>query len=254
MIRIQTLCIALLAHICLSTITLAENKPFAQSVLRKGDRVFDVGAYVGAQTEYYLSLVQTDTPEGLVVAVEPQKIISGILYKRFGTNPHVAIVEKGVASQRGFLNLYVCHYFKALSSCSVNWLEKSRYGKKYHAAWPYATPIEVITLDDLIQEFGIPHLCKLDIENYEYEALCGLSTPIKHFIIEFHAETIEKLELCINRLQTLGNYQFNFSFGSSHIPILDQCVDAQNIMRTIHDRAQEQGISDTYCGELYASL
>lgn len=223
------------------------NNDFLKTVLSPDSLVFDIGAYVGSKTERYLSY------GARVIAVEPQKIISGILHKRFDQDNRVSIVSKGVAAREGKLNLYVCHYFKALSTFSIEWMEKSRYSRTFHAAWQYSTPVEVTTLDALIKEYGLPNLCKLDVENYEYEALCGLSKPIPNFIFEFHAETIHKTAECIARLATLGTYQFNFSFGRDS-QLLEQWISASQLIDTIKKKAHFCSMESTYCGEIYARL
>ena len=72
--------------------------------------------------------------------------------------------------------------------------------------------IPVTTLDNLIDEFGMPIFCKIDVEGFELQVLKGLSFPIKYISFEFTREFFDDMKLCINYLLSLGYKQFNCSF------------------------------------------
>ena len=75
--------------------------------------------------------------------------------------------------------------------------------------WNRSTEVKVTTMDDLIDEFGAPHFCKIDVEGFEADVLAGLSRPIKALSIEFVAGTLQSTTTCVDRLESLGQYEYN---------------------------------------------
>ena len=55
----------------------------------------------------------------------------------------------------------------------------------------------VTTLDQLIDRFGIPAICKIDVEGYEFEVLKGLFAANCHVSFEYIPATIALAIACI---------------------------------------------------------
>jgi hypothetical protein len=85
--------------------------------------------------------------------------------------------------------------------------------------------VRVVTIDSLIEKYGKPAFCKIDVEGYEYEALKGLSTPLLSLSFEYVLPATELAVHCIRRLLQLGQYEFNWSFGETMRFDLDSWVD-----------------------------
>ena len=114
-------------------------------------------------------------------------------------------------------------------------------------------PVQVTTLDGLIQEFGVPKFCKIDVEGYEPQVLNGLSTPLPALSFEFHQETLDEVEACLNRLVQLGAYEFNFADGEAFAMALPRWVGAVELLRIL------KGIPNPHYrpfwgGDVYARL
>jgi hypothetical protein len=75
--------------------------------------------------------------------------------------------------------------------------------------------VPVTTLDNLIVQYGPPAFCKVDTEGSEFEVLCGLSVPIRGISFEYMPGAIDIALACVDRLQKLGEYRFNFAKGES---------------------------------------
>jgi hypothetical protein len=73
----------------------------------------------------------------------------------------------------------------------------------------------VTTLDALIDRYGTPAFCKIDVEGYEEAVLRGLSRPIPAVSIEFTPEYLDSTERTLTSLVDLGAYRFNYSVGES---------------------------------------
>ena len=107
----------------------------------------------------------------------------------------------------------------------------------------------VTTLDELIEEHGEPHFCKLDVEGMEASILEGLSTPIALVALEYLPAAMEVAEACIDRLGELGAYEFNLTEGETHRYLLPEWVDGKEAANAMTEAARS-GRS----GDLYARL
>jgi FkbM family methyltransferase len=106
--------------------------------------------------------------------------------------------------------------FDTLSTINKEWLTdiKSRfYGIKY-------TEIicKTISIDKLIEIYGLPKLIKIDVEGGEYECISSLSQKVDLLCFEWASELVDIAYQCINYLSTLGfteyyiQYEDNYTF------------------------------------------
>jgi hypothetical protein len=74
----------------------------------------------------------------------------------------------------------------------------------------WAVPIKVqsITVDSMIERYGMPDLIKIDVEGYEYNVLSGLTQKANHICFEWHEEEKDNLYKILEHLQRLGYDQF----------------------------------------------
>ena len=167
-----------------------------------GDLVFDVGAHKGLITEIFLKL------GAKVVCIEPQPSCIDILEERFGNNPNVTIINKGLGNKKGKSDFYICEKISPLSTFSDKW----KTGRFSDEKWNKKIKVDVTTIDLLIKEFGIPKFCKIDVEGFEKEVLEGLNKNIPFISFEFHKEFLDEMKLCIEKISSIGEVEFNCSF------------------------------------------
>src|SRR5262249_60695009 len=106
----------------------------------------------------------------------PNEIISGSLIVR----------AQAVGSKSGISKLFPAQDAeKSMSTLSTLFVEIARANG---AIWDETAAIEVnvVTLDSLIDEFGVPDYIKIDVEGFDLEVLRGLSQPIALLSVEFN--------------------------------------------------------------------
>jgi hypothetical protein len=110
--------------------------------------------------------------------------------------------------------------------------------------------VPTITLDALIEKHGKPVFCKIDVEGAEFEALQGLSQPIRTISLEFVTERIKPTLSCIDYLSGLGSAEFNYCLGGSMTFALPNWLDCHKIKQVLSTMNKH---IDNY-GDLYVRL
>lgn len=213
-----------------------QTSAFYSQLVKPGDLCFDVGANIGSKTKIFLEL------GARVVCIEPQPNCFDVLTETYQNDSNVVIVPKGLAAQPGSRSLSVCGSADAISTFSEKW----KTGRFRSYAWEAAVEVPVTTLDALIQEFGSPKFCKIDVEGFEYEVLQGLSRPISFIAFEFTREFINDARLCIEYLGSLGRADFNYALGETPALILSDWTDRNTLFECI-----ERNTDDLLWGDIY---
>lgn len=171
--------------------------------------VFDVGAHVGDRTAAFAGL------GARVIALEPQPLVARWLRRLAGGLRGVTILEEAVGAHPGTAMLSVSSRTPTVSTLSVRWRKRMPEDNAGFSdvSWDEEVEVPVTTLDLLIERYGLPDFCKLDIEGYEAEALAGLNRAIPAISVEFVRGGLEVAESCVRRLADLGGYQFNAVAG-----------------------------------------
>lgn len=185
-----------------------EMNSFYSQFLKKGSLCFDVGGNVGDFTEVFCEV------GARTICIEPQKDCFKLLQKRFKNNSNVVLIRKGLAEQEGQRTLYLANAH-TISSMSKNWINevKKKRFKEYN--WNKQTMVDVTTLDNLINIYGCPDFCKIDVEGFELEVLQGLHQKIKFISMEFTKENFQNCIKAIDHLNSLGKIEVNFLPGDS---------------------------------------
>lgn len=219
---------------------------FLAQFIKPGDLVFDVGANIGKKTKLYLSL------GARVLAIEPQPDCCARLRAEFTGKP-IFIVEMGLASKPGKCKLGLCAQADTIASFSTEWQTMSRFSGKGFT-WDKQIDVEMTTLQNLINQFGLPQFCKIDVENFEYEVLLGLKQPIQYISFEYAIETIHNTLKCLEYLCNLGYKEFNFAIADHPCLILETWSDAEAITQKLmeYNSMPNNGSSGGLWGDIYA--
>lgn len=169
-------------------------------LVNPGELVFDIGANVGEFTRAFLS-ISCD-----VVAVEPQAEVAAHIPEQ------ATVVVKAVGAQPGRRTFFACAASPALSTFST----LVRDCAPPMAAGGFIDrEVDVTTMDELIAEHGVPAFAKIDVEGWEPEVLAGLSQPLRALSFEVHNFQPAKAQVCISRLDELGDYSYLYAPGES---------------------------------------
>jgi FkbM family methyltransferase len=181
---------------------------FYRQFIPVGGLAYDIGANMGNRTEAFLAL------GARVVAIEPQPRCTATLAKRFGSNPRLTLIPAGLAAQSGTAELHVATNH-VLSSMSDEFVARMDY---QHNEWTSTERVRVATLDGLLEVFGVPDFCKIDVEGYELAVLRGLSQPLPALSIEHNPPVADATVECLQLISALApNYEFAYSAGESMV-------------------------------------
>lgn len=183
------------------------NSQFVQP----GGLTFDIGAHVGDRTGSFLRLGSK------VVALEPQPELFRALGLLYGRNPDVALQRVAAGAVAASSVLHVNAHNLTVSTLSSDFIEAASTAAEWHGErWDQTIKVDVTTLDALIDLHGMPDFVKIDVEGHELEVLRGLSAPVRALCFEFTTICRSVAYDCLELLQRLGDYRFNFSLGEEH--------------------------------------
>jgi FkbM family methyltransferase len=210
----------------------AKQLDFYSELIKRNDLCFDIGANIGDKTSLFLQLGAG------VVAVEPQESCWRVLKRRF-KNDNVFIESVALAGEKGSKTLFVDRAH-TLATISQDWITAVRQSGRFSSHnWASRISVPANTLDALIEKYGEPVFCKIDVEGSEFEVLQGLSRPIRAVSLEFVTERIDASLRCIDYLSKLGVAKFNYCIGETFSFSLPEWVDSSR-MKEILQRMEKK--------------
>lgn len=220
---------------------LRKNNIFYKNLIQPGDLCFDIGANIGGRTKTFLDL------EANVVAVKPQSIFYNALLKQFSPNNNFTGVHAAIGKTKGTLKLKISSLFPMVSTLAnekriQNIIKPSKLNIKYDKE----ETVKVFTLDGLIEQFGTPNFCKLDVEGYELNVLQGLNSKIPTISFEFFNYDMNNTLLCIRELKRLGYKNFNWSKGEQQQFEMKDWQNAHLLLEQINSFKSEKFSGDIY--------
>lgn len=205
---------------------------------------FDVGAHVGNRTNAWLAL------GAQVIAIEPQPICMNYMQKRFKGKANLNLLECAIGPEEGKATMHISEMTPTVSTLSHKaWRDTINADTSFEVKWENEIEVEVVTMDSLIEQYGVPDFVKIDVENYELEVLQGLTQAIPCLSVEYYPSTIDNAIECIQRLESLGKYQYNWSTAESQQFNSVDWISATAMIEIF----KQYGPTDKY-GDFYAKL
>lgn len=178
---------------------------FYAQFIRPGSLCFDIGSHLGNRIDAFLVC------GAKVVALEPQPLCYRYLQRRYGHHANTDILNKGVDGTEGDKTLYLSAATPTVSTFSEDWIEEVQRDTRFkNIRWDHTKNVSMLTLDRLIEMYGQPDFCKIDVEGYEEQVLHGLSTAIPALSFEYIPIAKERAVHCLDKLTAIGSYQYNY--------------------------------------------
>ncbi|MBS1665944.1 MAG: FkbM family methyltransferase [Bacteroidetes bacterium] len=219
---------------------------FYRQFVPKGSLVFDIGANIGERVSIFNEL-----GAATIIAVEPQVHCVEKMKTKFGKNKHVQIENIGLGATEGEMDFYICDEDDRLSTFSTEQMENSFFSGR--TVWNRKATIQVLKLDSLIEKYGMPAFCKIDVEGFEINVLNGLTKPIPALSFEFSSKQMDKVLACMNQLKKIDpRYVFNVCFGEPYQLDMKTWSDQEAVTARIE---KEDKVSPTHAwGDIYAKI
>ena len=103
-----------------------------------------------------------------------------------------------------------------------------------------------VTLDMLIQRYGVPAFVKIDVEGFQDAVLAGLSRPLPALSFEFTTIARDVAARCLDRATVLGSIGFDVSLGESMELTFGHWADRRKLGAHLDTLPDEANSGDVY--------
>lgn len=135
--------------------------------------IYDVGAHKGEDTEFYLR-------KGFrVIAIEANPEFCAVVSNRlqeFVKSGALTVLNTAISGHSGEIEFYVDQDIPVWGTTNRDWVERNR-GVGFGKVDTFT--VKSARLSDIMNEYGVPRYCKIDIEGNDLEALSSLENVIE---------------------------------------------------------------------------
>ena len=168
--------------------------------------LFDIGANHGHYTETNRKNYES------CVLVEANPNLMEPLRNRFKQDGNVRVINAIISNKPSEI-FHVCTT-DTLSTADREWIYNSRFTNSHR--WFAIEGLPTLSLDSLIQVYGIPDHIKIDVEGYEYNVLQSLTQKVPSLNFEWAEEKKSEILLSLEYLSKLGFTKFYLQSGDAY--------------------------------------
>jgi len=193
--------------------------------------IFDIGANVGSWT-----LKNIDTCDK-IIAIEASTNTFNKLVDNCKNNNKIVPLNYAVCNNNGEDIKFYEAYWNEISTINKDWLtsENCRFYNQ-----PFTETIcKTITIDTLIEKYGLPDIIKIDVESAEYECISSLTQKVNLLCFEWASETNPITFACIDYLYNLGFRDFfiqnadDYEFRPNYTDFYDISTIKSKLLNTV---------------------
>ena len=219
-------------------------KKFYTELVSAGDVCYDLGGGMGQRTEAWLAL------GAQVVCIEPQSDRMARIEKRFVGNNNLRTIRKAIgnAKHMGIMRVNDATPGAGTLTENVARMAISR-NDPLSKNWEKEEPVEITTLDEIINQHGLPDFCQINAKGYEVEILQGLNHSLRSLAFGYLAHAPQYALDCLTQLERFGDYEFKWTYADESEFAAPRWVNVhaiRTVLRGFH--AHERS------GDIYARL
>jgi FkbM family methyltransferase len=198
----------------------------------KNHLIYDVGAHKGEDTDFYLK-------KGFsVIAIDASPPLCSQLSCRFSDylqRGKLTIVNVAVTQQSGVVDFYIDSTNSIWGTTKLDWVMRNK--------WIGGGAINKITvkslpLSDLMEDYGVPRYCKIDIEGNDLNAIKSLAnSPMVPQFISIESEKHDWAAL-------VEQFQIMQALGYKRFKIIDQ-------LYTWLQKCPQPSLEGRYCDHVF---
>jgi FkbM family methyltransferase len=186
----------------------AELNSFYSSLLPNDVLAFDIGANTGQYAD------ALESAGARVIAIEPNPDCVRHIELSYSSR-RIQAIQAAVAARNGLAEIKISDKRDDISTLSTAWMTTLKsHHDEYLNLWNRVIVVPIVTLDSLIEHYGVPHYIKIDVEGFEEAALDGLSVQPHLLSFEFNLASLKTALVCLDKLNFSGNSSFNFVWGA----------------------------------------
>ncbi|MFY1702796.1 FkbM family methyltransferase [Micromonospora sp. WMMA1923] len=220
----------------------ARMDAFYSRFVATGDLVFDIGSHVGDHIACFRRL------GARVVALEPQPSCLRVLRTLYADDDQVTLVDAACGAAPGTARLHVNSANPTVSTVSAGFVRAAEgAGGWADEVWDTEIEVPVVTVDTLIDRYGVPTFAKIDVEGFEDQVLAGLSRTLPALSFEFTTIARPVAHRCLDRLTELGVDGFDVATGDDKSLVLQRWATAREMAAYLDALPHEANSGDVYC-------
>jgi FkbM family methyltransferase len=186
----------------------SKMRDFYGGIIQPGMRVFDIGANVGVLSSTFASL------GAAVIAVEPNADCVRHIQLSY-PEQKIEVIQAAIGERNGLVVLNVSDERDVRSSVSDDWISTmGGQDESYRGIWSRQNIVPMLTLDTLIEHFGVPDFIKIDVEGFEEKVLRGLKVQPPLVSFEFTAAYLAPCMRCLDLQLFNESSTYNFAYNA----------------------------------------